>query len=93
MGDDEIADLRASLAALALKVETAAAPKLWTRAHIASWLSLSERTVEAITVRPGFPKPIAVTGSAQGGRRWFMAEVVEWAERNRSKLQRGAKVA
>lgn len=86
MSDEAIASLRAALDALALKIETAAAPKLWTRAHIASWLSMSERTVEGVTVRPGFPKPVAATGSTQGGRRWFMTEVVEWAERNRAKL-------
>ena len=49
--------------------------RLWSAGDIAQYLGLAKRTVaERLVFTPGFPRPVDV-----GPRRWYMAEVIEWA--------------
>lgn len=53
--------------------------RLWTAEDIGQYLQMSPRTVsEKLAMQPGFPKPLKL-----GVKRWYMTEVLTWAEANR----------
>lgn len=62
--------------------------ELWTCDDIASYLKLSaDSTERRVVTRPDFPGPLqpCLTGK-RAAKRWFAAEVIGWARKNRSKL-------
>lgn len=62
--------------------------ELWTCDDIASYLKLSaDSTERRVVTRPDFPTPLqpCLTGK-RAAKRWFAAEVIDWARKNRSKL-------
>ena len=53
---------------------------LWSSEQIANWFGLSQQTVEVrVVTRPGFPAALRPVDSKQAQRRWFAADVMEWA--------------
>jgi predicted DNA-binding transcriptional regulator AlpA len=62
-------------------------PELWDAERIAEWLGFSVSHIrQAVINQPDFPR--SVTSSAQ--KRWFSADVIEWARRNSGSVQRKA---
>jgi len=62
--------------------------ELWTCEDVAAWLKLSPDTVERrVVTRPDFPIALqpCQTGK-RAARRWFAAEVKQWARQRRSTL-------
>lgn len=63
---------------------------LWDVRGIADWLGLSKVTVEARVVsRPDFPQAVRPVDSKQAQRRWFVADVIEWARDHRGSAPSG----
>lgn len=55
------------------------AARLWTAEDVAQYLQMSPRTVsEKLAMDPRFPRALNL-----GVKRWYMAEVIEWAKRSR----------
>lgn len=54
--------------------------EIWTIAEIAAWLRLNEDTVyRRIICLPRFPKGFRPTQAIRGEKRWWAADVKEWA--------------
>lgn len=91
---EEQAELITALKALVIQLS---APRvmpedeLWTAEDIAAYLKLAADTTERrVVTRPDFPAPLqpCLTGK-RAAKRWFAAEVIAWARKNRSKLPAG----
>lgn len=88
---DEQAGLLAALQELVAQLkrpQVKADDQLWTSDDIADYLKLSaDSTERRVVTRPDFPAPLqpCLTGK-RAAKRWFAAEVIDWARKNRSKL-------
>lgn len=86
MSDDLIKNLQRiaeAMEASAAAMKLSKAPELWDHEQIAAWIHMDPDAVrDRITKQPGFPKPFAPSGTKQGKKLWFMADVVEWARLN-----------
>lgn len=53
--------------------------EVWTLAHIAKLLNMSEDYVSReVICRPGFPKGFRPTGKIRGERRWWAYEIRQY---------------
>jgi len=63
--------------------------RLWTKAHIASYVNKSENVVDRMTVLPDFPKAIRIpTKTGYMHPQWKAVEVISWVESHQEKRRR-----
>ncbi len=91
--NSESAELLITLRALVTELRASRVSiedELWTFDDIATYLKLSQYTVERrVVVQPDFPEPLQPCASSKGSKavkRWFGGEVIKWARQNRAKL-------
>lgn len=91
---EDQASLLAALQDLVAQLKRPQVPaedQLWTAEDIADYLKLASDTTERrVVTRPDFPVPLqpCPTGK-RAAKRWFAAEVINWARLNRCKLPTG----
>lgn len=63
-----------------MKTDVDMSAEIWTCAEIAAFFRMDVETVQRrIICRPRFPRGFRPTGSTRGERRWFAADIREWA--------------
>lgn len=63
--------------------------RLWTKAHIASYVNKSESVVDRMTILPDFPGAIRIpTQSGKMHPQWKAIEVISWVEKHQEKVKR-----
>jgi len=83
---DIIKSLAAAIREVALIPENA---RLWTKAHIASYVNKSEDVVDRMTTVPDFPAAIRIkTNTGKMHPQWKAIEVIAWVESQQEKAKR-----
>jgi predicted DNA-binding transcriptional regulator AlpA len=63
--------------------------RLWTKAHIASYVNKSESVVDRMTILPHFPGAIRIpTETGRMHPQWKAIEVIAWVEKHQDKAKR-----
>lgn len=83
---DLIKNLTAAIREAAMIPENA---RLWTKAHIASYVNKSEDVVDRMTTVVDFPEAIRIkTNSGKMHPQWKAVEVIAWVENQKERRKR-----